>query len=68
MVLGGALFVLGAVGLEMAAGPLAEAEEDTVALVTLIAIEEFLEMAGLLVFIVTLLRHIRGVQDAVVFR
>jgi hypothetical protein len=67
MVLGGALFVLGAVGLEIAAGPLAETDEDTLTLVTLIGIEEFLEMAGLSVFIVTVLRHIRGRQGAVVF-
>ncbi|MFW2380190.1 MAG: hypothetical protein ACN4GZ_00415 [Acidimicrobiales bacterium] len=68
MIAGGALFVSGAVGLEIAAGPLAEAKEDTLALVTLIAIEEFLEMAGLSVFIVAVLRHLQGARDAVVIR
>jgi hypothetical protein len=64
MVVGGALFVLGAVGLEIAAGPLAEAQKDgTLALVTLIAIEELLEMAGLTVFTVAVLRHLRGAHD-----
>lgn len=67
MVLGGAVFVLGAVGFEVAAGPLAEAgKDDTLALVSLIAIEEFLEMAGLSVFIVAVLRHLRGTRDSLV--
>ena len=66
MVLGGAVFVIGAVGLEILAAPLAEAGEDeSLTVVSLIAVEEFLEMAGLSIFIVAVLTHLRGHQDKI---
>ena len=69
MLVGGALFVLGAVGFELLAGPLAEAgDDDTLAMITLIAIEEFLEMIGLSVFILAVLGHLRGAHDIIEIR
>lgn len=69
MVLGGALFVIGAIGLEIMASPLTETgDDDTLSVVTLIAIEEFLEMTGLCVFIVAVLDHLRGVRDSIEIR
>ena len=68
MVLGGVVFVVGAVGMEILAAPLAEAGKDeTLAVVSLIAIEEFLEMAGLSVFIIAVLGHLQGQRQNIAF-
>lgn len=61
VVLGGVVFVLGAAGLELLAGAGDEANgTETLLSVTMTAVEELAEMAGLSIFIVALLDHVAG--------
>ncbi len=64
-VLAGALFVGGAVGMEMAAGALSDAlGRDNLRWVMLGTFEEAMEMSGVALFIVALLRHARTLPAA----
>ncbi len=61
VILGGVIFVAGAAGLEILAGAGDEAYgTETLRSVTLTAVEELAEMAGLTVFVVALLDHLAG--------
>ena len=61
VVVAGVIFVLGAAGLELVAGSGDEANgTETLTSITLSAVEELAEMAGLTVFVVALLDHLAG--------
>ncbi len=65
VLLGGVIFVAGAAGLEVLAGAGDEAHgTETLTSVTLSAVEELAEMAGLTVFVVALLDHLAGSRFA----
>ncbi len=68
VVLGGVVFVLGAAGLELVAGIGDEGNGTaTLTSITLTAVEEFAEMAGLSLFVVALLGHLSGFRLSVDF-
>ena len=65
MVMGGVLYVGGAIGMEMIGGTLAEAgKTEGLAYGLSVNIEEILEMTGLSVFITALLSLLNGLEDA----
>jgi len=70
MILAGAIFVGGAIGVEMLSGLAADhsasaANEDTSLYVITVSVEEFMEMTGVIFFIFVLLNHLKSLTNGI---